>query len=119
MDTCINKECVNWGKLVIDANVIRYVLGGTVDIAGQRDFEKRWLERFPGVLTDFKANLELVARCSCDGLLHISDPVLSEELNIASLRNSAHPPDLSRGVYSTREITPLRQVILNRADGSP
>lgn len=113
MDTCTDKDCVNWGKLVIDANVVRYVLGGTVDIAGQRGVEKLWSQRFPRVLTDFKTNLELVARCSCDGLLYTSEPVLSEELNVASLRDSAHPPDLSRSVYSTREITPLRQVMLN------
>lgn len=112
MEMCTNADCPNWGKLVVDANVVRYVLGGTIDMVGQRCVDKSWSQKLQYVKADLKTNLEIIRRCSCDNQLYISDPVLSEELNVANLKDGAHPPDLSQSVYSTRDVTTLRQVVL-------
>lgn len=112
MNSCTNTECPNWGKLVVDANVVRYLLGGTIDMVGRGYVDKSWSQKLPYVKADLKTNLEILKRCSCDNELYISDPVLSEELDVANLKDGAHPPDLSQSVYSTQDVTTLRQVVL-------
>ena len=118
MEACTNADCPNWGKLVVDANVVRYMLAGTIDVVGQRYVDKSWSQKLQYVKADLKTNLEIIRRCSCDNQLYISEPVLSEELNVANLKDSAHPPDLSRSVYSTTDVTTLRQVVLGCVSAS-
>lgn len=111
MTNCSKKDCPNRGKLVVDANVIRYILGGTIDIVGQVYKEKSWTERLPEVQTFLTFHLDLIKRCSEDGHLYVSEPVWSEELNVDRLSESAHPPNLSNSVYSKDEVRTLRGVI--------
>lgn len=111
MTTCDKMDCPNQGKLVIDANVIRYVLGGTIDIVDQAHKDKSWVQKLPEVQSSLTSNLYLIKRCNHDGHLYISDPVWSEELDVDRLRESAHPVNHSDSVYSKNEVKTLREVI--------
>lgn len=113
MNICNNADCPNWGKLVVDANVVRYVLGGTIDMVGRRYVDKSWAQKLPHVQGDLKSNLDLIKKCSCDGHLYVSDQVLSDELDVGSLRDSAHPADRSQSVYSRNYVRTLQQVVFD------
>jgi len=116
MTDCSKMACPNRGKLVVDANVIRYILGGTIDIVGQVHAEKSWAERLPEVQTLLTSHLGLIKRCSNDGHLYVSDPVWSQELGVDSLRESAHPVKHSRGVYNKSEVGTLHEIIHGHVD---
>lgn len=79
----------------------------------QRHADKSWAQKLPYVQAELRSNLDLIKRCSCDGQLHISNRVLSEELDVKSLRDSAHPVDRSRSVYSRSAVITLQQVIFD------
>lgn len=113
MDTCTNADCPNWGKLVVDANVVRYVLGGTIQMIGERHGDKSWAQKLPHVQSELRSNLDLIKKCSCDGQLYISAQVLSDELDVGSLRGSAHPADRSQSVYSKNEVGILQQIVFD------
>ena len=116
MTDCSTKDCPNRGNLVVDANVIRYILGGTIDIVGHEYKEKSWAESLPEVQTFLPSHLGLIKRCSEDGHLYVSEPIWSEELDIDRLRESAHPVEDSRSVYTKREVGTLRDIIHGHVD---
>ena len=80
-------------------------------MVGERHADKSWAQRLPHVQADLRSNLDLIKRCSCDGQLYISNQVLSEELNIRSLKDSAHPVGRSQSVYSRNDVVTLQHVI--------
>jgi hypothetical protein len=108
---CTKTECLNRGNLVIDANVIRYVLGGTIDLISETKAKNTWLEKLPDVQTCLGDHLDLIKKCSQDGHLYVSEMVWFEELNINKLRDSAHPKTLSNSVYDNKEIEILHRFI--------
>ncbi len=118
MADCSKKDCPNRGKLVVDANVIRYILGGTIDLVGQAYKEKSWAERLPEVQTFLKCHLGLIKRCSEDGHLYVSEPIWSEELDIDTLSDSAHPVKHSQGVFSKGQVGTLHDIIHGNVDVS-
>lgn len=113
MEMCTNADCPNWGKLVVDANVVRYVLGGTIHMIGERHADESWAQKLPHIRAELRSNLDLIKRCSCDCQLYISNQVLSEELDVRSLRDSAHPAGRSQSVYSRNDVITLQQVIFD------
>jgi hypothetical protein len=116
MTDCDKMDCPNRGKLVIDANVIRYVLGGTIDIVGQTHVGKSWTQKLPEVQTSLTFCLDLIKRCSDDGRLYVSDLVWSQELDINRLGESAHPVNRSDSVYTKGQLGMLREIIHSHVD---
>lgn len=111
--TCSKTDCPNWGILVIDANVVIYMLSASIAIVGEKSVNPTWVLRLPEALKVFEENLQKMKRCSCNSRLYFSEPILSEELDTESLKLGAHPTGQSRSVYNTSELGAFHQVICN------
>lgn len=113
-NNCLKADCPNWGTLVIDANVVHYVLRGTIHMVAATYVNRTWPQRLPNVKASFKSNLELIKRCSSssNGKLQASEPVLNE-LDADRISESACPLDRSRSVYTQHELQELVLLIQN------
>jgi len=112
-NTCSKTYCPNWGILVIDANVVIYILAASIAIVGEKSVNPTWPLRIPEALKVFKGNLQKVKRCSCNGQLYFSEPVLREELDAGSLRRGASPAGQSCSIYNIGELEAFHQVVCN------
>jgi len=109
-NNCLKADCPNWGTLVIDANVVRYVLRGTIQIVADTYVDCIWPQRLPNVKASFKNNLEIIKKCSSDNKLQTSQLVLNE-LDAHHISGSSCPLNRSRSVYSLTTLQELVQVI--------
>lgn len=111
MTNCVNQDCPNWGKIVIDANSIRFLLSGTIELERGNINARGWTPHLPIVQAELVTNLDLIKHCSCDNQMIVSEPIWSVELREGNLRESARPPDLSTPVYDLTQVRALRRTI--------
>lgn len=112
-NTCSKRDCPNWGTLIIDANIVIYVLAASIAVVRENSAHPTWPLRLPEVLTVFEENLQKMKRCSHNGKLYISEPILNEELNTEDLKLGACPTGQSQSVYNTSELENIHQVVCN------
>ena len=111
-NSCLKADCPNWGTLVIDANVVHYVLRGTIQTVADTYVNCTWPQRFPHVKASFANNLELIKKCSSDNKLQTSELVINE-MDAHRISGSACPLDRSQSVYTQHELQELVLLIQN------
>lgn len=47
---CAKQDCVNWGNLLVDAKVIRYILHGTIEMLNTHDDSTTMKQKLPEVV---------------------------------------------------------------------
>jgi len=82
--TCARNGCQNHGKLVIDANVVHYMVGGAVSMAEKKYGQLTWDQRLPHVKEELTNNLNLITKCNLDGQMYMPDQIWTAELVRAS-----------------------------------
>lgn len=77
--------CLNRGRLVLDADSVVFLLNGTVLFVREAYPQLRtWDMKIPVVRDALQDLLSDFRRCAEDGLLHVSEIVLAEELDLVS-----------------------------------
>ena len=64
VNLCLKEQCPNWGTLVIDTNLIIYMLDASVTFVEENSIHTTWAQRLPEVLCAFNENLDKLKKCS-------------------------------------------------------
>jgi len=110
---CKERDCPNWGLVLLDANVVRYALRAAVESLKELNAAgNTWDQLAPRIIDDFSNNVGILSRCSHDGNLRTSEIIQSIELNVAHLKESARPFDNSDPVLDNSTIRELSRLAM-------
>lgn len=109
---CTDPDCPNRGFLALDANFIFYLIEGTIRSVQQRCPELRTnANRLDRIIDELDINLRIIENCCCvDGVLHISDRMLHDEVLAVDPR-SQNLVELSK--YNEVERRSILRVLRN------